>query len=70
MWLAAEDVRQALEAEKKKVEGGLSFACLLAGCFVFLGSASNFSSLVRGFQAYVNSMTQAQVVQTAYNSSQ
>jgi hypothetical protein len=46
-----EDARQALEAEKKQVEGELSFACLLAGCFVFLGSAPNFSSLVCGFQA-------------------
>jgi hypothetical protein len=32
---AAEDAHQALEAEKKWVEGELSFTCLLAGCFVF-----------------------------------
>jgi chromosome segregation ATPase len=31
---AAEDTRQALEAEKKQVKGELSFSCLLAGCFV------------------------------------
>jgi hypothetical protein len=49
---AAKDARQAFEAEKKQVEGELSFACLLAGCFVsFWGSAPNFSFLVYGFQA-------------------
>jgi predicted nucleic acid-binding Zn-ribbon protein len=31
LWQAAEDARQALEAERKQVEGELSFACLLAG---------------------------------------
>jgi chromosome segregation ATPase len=34
---AAEDARQALEAEKKQVKGELSFSCLLAVCFVSFG---------------------------------
>jgi hypothetical protein len=32
---AAEDACASFEAERKQVEGGLSFACLLACCFVF-----------------------------------
>jgi hypothetical protein len=48
---AAEDARQALEAEKKQVEGELSFVRLLARRFVFWGSAPDFSFLVCGFQA-------------------
>jgi hypothetical protein len=48
---AAEDARQALEVERKQVEGGLSFACLLACCFVFWVSAPKFLFLVCGFQA-------------------
>jgi hypothetical protein len=47
----AEDARQALEAEKKQVEGELSFVRLLARRFVFWESAPNFSFLVCGFQA-------------------
>jgi hypothetical protein len=71
---AAEDARQALEAEKKQVEGKLSFACLLAICFVFFGIRSQFFVFclwLSGLRvALGNSTTQAQVVHTAYNSSQ
>jgi hypothetical protein len=71
---AAEDAHRALEAEKKQVEGGLSFACLLACCFVFLGIRSQFfvSRLwLSGLWVTLgNSPTQAQVVQIAYNSLQ
>jgi chromosome segregation ATPase len=71
---AAEDTRASLEAERKEVEGGLSFACLLACCFVFLGIRSQFFVFclwLSGLRvALGNSTTQAQAVQTAYNSSQ
>jgi DNA repair exonuclease SbcCD ATPase subunit len=30
LWQAAEDARASLEAERKQVEGGLSFVCLFA----------------------------------------
>jgi multidrug resistance efflux pump len=70
----AEDARASLEAERKQFEGGLSFACLLACCFVFLGIRSQFFVFclwLSGLQvALGNSTTQAQAVQKAYNSSQ
>jgi hypothetical protein len=71
---AAEDARASLEAERKQVEGGLSFACLLACCFVFLGIRSQFFASrlwLSGLRvALGNSTIQAQAVQTAYNFSQ
>jgi chromosome segregation ATPase len=53
---AAEDARQALEAERKQVEGKLSSAPFhspirLSSSVCLWGSAPNFLSLVRGFQA-------------------
>jgi hypothetical protein len=49
---AAEDARQALEAEKKQVEGALSPVRFLTCRFAFWGFTPNFPFLVRGFQAY------------------
>jgi hypothetical protein len=53
---AAEDARQALEAERKQVEGKLSSAPFrspirLSSSVCLWGSSPNFLSLVRGFQA-------------------
>jgi hypothetical protein len=48
---AAEDARQALEAEKKQVKGELSFVRFFTCRFAFWESAPNFSFLVCGFQA-------------------
>jgi DNA repair exonuclease SbcCD ATPase subunit len=45
----AEDACQALEAEKKQVEGELSSVRFLTCRFAFWGSAPNFPFLVRGF---------------------
>jgi hypothetical protein len=74
LWQAAEDARASLEAKRKQVEGGLSFAYLLACCFVFVGIRSQFFVsclwLSGLWVALGNSTTQAQAVQTAYNSSQ
>jgi hypothetical protein len=71
---AAEDTRQALEAEGKQVEGELSSVRLIARRFALWGSAPNFffpCSWLSGLRvALGNSTTQAQAVQTAYNSSQ
>jgi hypothetical protein len=47
----AEDAHQALEAEKKQVEGELSSIRFLTCRFAFWGSTPNFPFLVRGFQA-------------------
>jgi septal ring factor EnvC (AmiA/AmiB activator) len=53
---AAEDARQALEAERKQVEGKFSYAPFrsliwLSSLVCLWGPAPNFLSLVRGFQA-------------------
>jgi hypothetical protein len=70
---ATEVARKALEAEKKKVEGELPFACLLLVGSTCLGSAPNFCfsfMVFRPADRPGNSTTPTQAVQTAYNSSQ
>jgi hypothetical protein len=70
----AEEARQSLEEEKKQVEGEFAFARFSLVNFFFLGFAPNFVSLcswLSGLQTALGNMTtQAEVVQTAYNSSQ
>jgi hypothetical protein len=70
----AEEVRKALNSERKQVKGELLF-----GPFSFVdlscsGSAPDFCFFVVGFSglrtALGNTTTQAEAVQTAYNSSQ
>jgi hypothetical protein len=74
LWQAAEDTRQALKAEKKQVEGELSFVVFSFIDLPFLGIRSQFfvSRLwLSGLRVTLgNSTTQAQAMQTAYNSSQ
>jgi chromosome segregation ATPase len=71
---AAEDARQALEAEKKQVEGELSSVRFLTCRFALWGFAPNFSFLcswLSGLRTALGSTTtQAETMQTAYNSSQ
>jgi hypothetical protein len=70
----AEEARKALEVEKKQVEGELVFVRFFACRFAFWGFAPNFPflcSLLSGLRtALGNTTTQAEAVQTAYNSSQ
>jgi multidrug resistance efflux pump len=70
----AEEARQSLEEEKKQVEGEFAFARFSLVNFFFLGFAPNFVSLcswLSGLRTALGNMTtQAEVVQTAYNSSQ
>jgi hypothetical protein len=70
----AEEARKALEVEKKLVKGELVSVCFSACRFVFRGFASNFLFLrlwLSGLRtALGNTTTQAEAVQTAYNSSQ
>jgi D-Tyr-tRNAtyr deacylase len=70
----AEDARQSLEGEKKQVEGEFASARLSLIDLFFLGFTPNFvpSSFVafRLADRPGNMTTQAEVAQTAYNSSQ
>jgi DNA repair exonuclease SbcCD ATPase subunit len=70
----AEEARKALEVEKKQVEGESLSICFSFCRFVFQGFAHNFLFLrlwLSGLQtALGNTTTQAEAVQTAYNSSQ
>jgi myosin heavy subunit len=70
----AEEARKALEVEKKQVEGELLSICFSFCRFVFRGFAPNFLllclSLSGSRTTLGNTTTQAEVVQTAYNSSQ
>jgi chromosome segregation ATPase len=70
----AEEARQSLEGKKKKVEGEFSFARFLHVDLFFLGFAPNFVSICSRLSglwtALGNMTTHAEVVQTAYNSSQ
>jgi hypothetical protein len=69
-----EEARQALEAERKQVEGELFSVRFFACRLVFRGFAPNFLFLrlwLLGLRtALGNTTTQAEAVQTAYNSSQ
>jgi hypothetical protein len=71
---AAEDACAFLDAERKQVEGELSFVCLLVRRFVFFRDPVPifvYCLWLSGmWVALGNSTTQAQVVQMAYNSSQ
>jgi hypothetical protein len=70
----AEEARKALEVEKKQVEGELVSVCFSARRFVFRGFAPNFlfpRLWLSGLRTSLgNTTTQAEAVQTAYNSSQ
>jgi hypothetical protein len=70
----AEEARQSLEGENKQVEGEFAFARFSLVDLFFLGFAPNFVSLcswLSGLRTALGNMTtQAEVVQTAYNSSQ
>jgi hypothetical protein len=72
--LGGEEARQALEAERKQVEGELFSVRFFACRLVFRGSIPNFIFLrlwLSGLQTTLgNTTTQAEAVQTAYNSSQ
>jgi predicted nucleic acid-binding Zn-ribbon protein len=46
-----EEVRKALEVEKKQIEGGLLSVCFSLCRFAFWESTPNIPFLVRGFQA-------------------
>jgi hypothetical protein len=69
-----EEARKSLEGEKKQVEGESTSVCFFACRFVFWGFAPNFVFLcpwLSGLRAALeNTTTQAEAVQTAYNSSQ
>jgi predicted nucleic acid-binding Zn-ribbon protein len=70
----AEEARQSLEGEKKQVEGEFVFVRFSLVDLFFLGFARNSVSLclwLTGLRTALGNMTtQAEVVQTAYNSSQ
>jgi hypothetical protein len=70
----AEEARKALEVEKKQVEGELVSVRFFACRFAFWGFAPNFTFLCSWLSglwtALGNTTIQAEVVQTAYNSSQ
>jgi hypothetical protein len=70
----AEEARKALEVEKKQVEGELLSNCFSFCRFVFRGFSPNFLFLHLWLSgprtALGNTTTQAEAVQTAYNSSQ
>jgi hypothetical protein len=70
----AEEARQSLEGENKQVEGEFAFARFSLVDLFVLGFAPNFVSLcswLSGLRTALGNMTtQAEVVQTAYNSSQ
>jgi peptidoglycan hydrolase CwlO-like protein len=70
----AEEARKSLEGEKKQVEGEFTFVRFFTCQFVLWGFAPNFvflCSWLSGLRtALGNTTTQAEAVQTAYNSSQ
>jgi hypothetical protein len=70
----AEEARKSLEGEKKQVEGEFTFIRFFACRFVLWVSAPNFvflCSWLSGLRTALGNMTtQAEAVQTAYNSSQ
>jgi hypothetical protein len=73
LWRTAETARSSLETERKQVEGESPFACLLLVDSIFWDPLPIFVFCLwfSGLRtALGNSTTQAQAVQTAYNSSQ
>jgi D-Tyr-tRNAtyr deacylase len=70
----AEEARQSFEGKKKQVKGEFAFAHFSLVDLFFSGFAPNFVSLCSWLSdlqtALGNMTTQAEVVQTAYNSSQ
>jgi hypothetical protein len=70
----AEEARKSLDSERKQVKGELRFCPLSFVDLACSGSAPDFRFFVVGFAglrtALGNTTTQAEVVQTAYNSSQ
>jgi hypothetical protein len=70
---AAEAAHMALDSKKKQVEGESPLFAFCSLIRFVLGSAPQFLFFLHGFQAcgmLGNSMTQAESLQAAYNSSQ